>query len=231
MESAEIDWGEIRLVVFDVDGTLYDQRRLRLRMLVELLRSAVIDFSADTLLTLREFRRCRERFADQPGDDFLMAQYAVPAARRDCTPEHVRALVAEWMDERPLAHLAVCRRPGIEALFDALRGAGKTIGILSDYPAREKLKAMGLTADFVVSSTDEDVARPKPDPAGLRKLMRMADAGPGETLMIGDRMDRDGEVARRSGVRARILTNKAAPSAESFVSFSDALFEPLLRAV
>jgi len=35
--SSAPDWGNIRLVVFDVDGTLYDQRGLRLCMLREML--------------------------------------------------------------------------------------------------------------------------------------------------------------------------------------------------
>ena len=230
MPGEILDWSDISLVVFDMDGTLYDQRPLRWRMLAVLLHETVRTASLDTLLTLREFRRSREVLATKSCGNFLDAQYAVPAARRGCPPEHVRSLVTEWIEKRPLAYLSQCRRPGVDRVFAALRIAGKRIGILSDYPAREKLAALGLDADFVVSSTDEDVGRPKPDPAGLFKLMRLAEVDPRQTLLIGDREDRDWEVARRSNVPARILGHRFHAEVDCFDSFSDPLFDPLLRA-
>ena len=39
--SGSLDWSAIDLVVFDVDGTLYDQRRLRLAMLGHLPLSTI----------------------------------------------------------------------------------------------------------------------------------------------------------------------------------------------
>lgn len=226
--AGTIDWTDIRLVVFDVDGTLYDQRRLRLHMLVALIGATLRSRSLHVPLTLREFRRAREALAVAPGADFLVAQYAIPAARRGCAAETVRALVVEWMEERPLPHLAACRRPGIDRLFASLRKMGKHIGVLSDYPASAKLAALGLSADFIVSSTDSDVARPKPDPAGLRKLMRLAQVGPEHTLVIGDRIDRDWEAASRSNVPAWILTSRSSPQVNCFRSFLDPVFDPLL---
>ncbi|MET0407793.1 MAG: hypothetical protein ABW006_05445 [Hyphomicrobium sp.] len=41
MIGGKINWITVRLVVFDVDGTLNDQKALRLRMLRELIRNAV----------------------------------------------------------------------------------------------------------------------------------------------------------------------------------------------
>lgn len=228
MAPAGIDWCEIHLVVFDMDGTLYDQKRLRLRMLAALIGASIRNGSLDVPLTLREFRRSREVLAMLPQADFLVEQYAIPAARRGCGAETVRSLVVEWMEERPLPYLAACRRPGINRLFSSLRKAGKRIGILSDYPASAKLAALGLSADFIVSSTDVDVAKLKPDPAGLQKLMRLAQVDPEHTLLIGDRIDRDWEVASRSNVLAWILTPRSNPQANCFRSFLDPVFDPLL---
>jgi len=36
-----IDWSEIKLVVFDVDGTLYDQHALRMQMVRDMLLNAI----------------------------------------------------------------------------------------------------------------------------------------------------------------------------------------------
>jgi HAD superfamily hydrolase (TIGR01509 family) len=223
-----LDWNAIDLVIFDMDGTLYDQKRLRARMLMALVRDAIARRRLDTLLTLRAFRDCREVLAESPTEDFLVAQYAVPAARRGCTPDEVRALVAEWMEERPLSMLAACRRPGIEKLFEAIAHKGKRIAIFSDYPAAAKLAALGLAADFVVAATDPDVGRPKPDPAGLEKLLRLAGVAPDRAVLIGDRVDRDWAVAARLNMRALILSRGASGDVERFSSFADALFQPLL---
>jgi FMN phosphatase YigB (HAD superfamily) len=228
---APLDWDVIELVVFDMDGTLYDQRRLRGRMLVALLRDAIAKRSLATLLTLRAFRRCRETLADSPSDDFLTAQYAIPAAQLRCTPEAVRMVVTEWIEQRPLALLAACLRPGVPALFEAITRAGKRIAIFSDYPATDKLAALGLAADFVVAATDADVGRPKPDVAGLVKLLRLARVEPHQAVLIGDRVDRDWAAATRASMRALILSQDAPRHVESFASYADARFQPLLRSI
>jgi hypothetical protein len=54
-------------------------------------------------------------------------------------PERVRGIVGEWIERRPLRHLAACRYPGVLKLFAGLRGSGKMIGICSDYPVQAKL--------------------------------------------------------------------------------------------
>ena len=76
-----LNWKDIDLVVFDVDGTLYDQKRLRLVMLRRLLAATWTSRSLDTLLTLRTFRQVREALGDQPEPDFMRLQYARTAAR------------------------------------------------------------------------------------------------------------------------------------------------------
>lgn len=227
-QSIPIDWNAIDLVIFDMDGTLYDQRRLRARMLAALLRDAVARRSLGTLLTLRSFRRCREALAEGPAQDFLADQYSIPAAERGCTPDEVRRLVAEWMEERPLSMLAACRRPGIQQLFKAIAREGKRIAIFSDYPAAAKLAALDLSADYIVAATDPDVGRPKPDPAGLEKLLRLSGVTPDRAVLIGDRVERDWAVAARLNMRALILSRGASGEVERFRSFGDALFQPLL---
>ncbi|GLV22567.1 hypothetical protein TomMM35A_24150 [Sphingobium sp. TomMM35A] len=230
--STPLDWSAIDLVIFDMDGTLYDQKRLRARMLAALLRDAVTRRSLDTLLTLRSFRRCREALADGSAQDFLTAQYDIPASQRGCTADAVRRLVVEWMEERPLYMLAACRRSGIQQLFDALKREGKQVAIFSDYPAAAKLAALGLRADFIVAATDPDVGRPKPDPAGLNKLLRLSGVSADRAVLIGDRVERDWAVAARLNMRALILSRGGGSGeVERFTSFSDALFQPLLAKI
>lgn len=223
-----MNWDEIDLVVFDVDGTLYDQRRLRLAMLRQLLAAALRSRSLDTLQTLRTFRRVREALGDQQHSDFMQLQYEQTASRHNKTSEQVRTLTTEWIEQRPLSLLAGCRYPHLDAVFAGLRARGKQIAVFSDYPARDKLAALGLQAHPIVCATDADIARLKPDPCGLLAVLHRTGVESQRALMIGDRFDRDAAAARRAGVRALIRTRKPHPEFDTFRSYADPVFQPLL---
>ena len=223
-----IDWNRIDLVVFDVDGTLYDAGRLRRAMLGRLLLDAVTHRSTRTLRILRAFRNIREELGEEQPDDFDRLQYARTASQTGCTPEEVRALVAEWIEQRPLPVLAPCRYPHVDRLFAGLRAAGKQVAVLSDYPAAQKLGALGLQAHPVVCATDADIATLKPNPAGLHAILQRTGVPATRALMIGDRVDRDAEVAWRAGVQPLIRRSRPHPKVATFRRFDDPVFQPLL---
>jgi FMN phosphatase YigB (HAD superfamily) len=178
--------------------------------------------------TLHAFRRYHERLGRQQASDYLSRLYRLTAEHCHCTPAEVRAIVEEWMERRPLPHLLACRYPGIDRLFEALAAKGKTIAILSDYPARAKIEALGLKADLIVAATDPEVGQLKPHPAGIERILSLTSASPRRSLMIGDRPDRDGEVARRVGMRALIRAPRLDMARDRFRSYADAPFAPLL---
>lgn len=220
-------WKERDLVVFDLDGTLYDQTRLRARVAVSLLLDAVRTGNLKTLKVLKAFRACREALAHDPSHDFVERQFADTADRCQCSKEYVENIVSEWFDRRPLAFLAACRYRGVENLFQGLRQSGRFIAVLSDYPAAEKLDALALKADLVVSATDPDVLRLKPDPAGLAKILRTAGISADRSLMVGDRFDRDWAVADRFGMDALIRSDRPDPRCATFRTYGDPLFTPV----
>jgi len=226
---APLAWTTIDLVVFDVDGTLYDQRQLRIGMLRQLLGHTWQTRSLETLLTLRTFRRVREALGEQAGCDFMALQYAQTASRHGKTPAAVRALTDEWMELRPLPLLAACRYAHVAEVFAGLRAAGKKIAAFSDYPAVAKLAALGLQADVVVCATDADIARLKPDPAGLMAILRKTGVAPERALMIGDRFDRDAAAAAQAGMRALIRSRQPQARVATFRAYDDAVFQPLLQ--
>lgn len=201
-----IDWDRIDLVVFDVDGTLYDAARLRRAMLRHLLGAAWQERSLRALQVLGTFRQVREALAQEACADFLSLQYTRTAALTGCDVQQVRALVQEWMQQRPLPLLRSCRWPRVQAVFAGLRVAGKPVWALSDYPAADKLRALGLQVDGAVSATDAEIARLKPDPRGLQAILA------------------------RTGVPAWILSRRSAPGVRSFRGYDDPVFRPLLAA-
>jgi FMN phosphatase YigB (HAD superfamily) len=222
-----------RAVIFDVDGTLYDQRKLRVCMLLEMGR-ILVQFPAKfaDLKIVWDFRKIRERNRHQETSLLDAAQYNWGAQASGVSSLRVRQAVQEWLYERPLPYLARCRYGGVKELFDLLRKRGIAIGIFSDYPADAKLKALGLAADAVVAATQPEVSRLKPNPRGLLITATKLDIPKEACLFIGDELitatkldipkeaclfigdedDKDGECARRAGMPWVILARgKRAP--------------------
>ncbi len=227
--SQPVFWNDIDLVIFDLDGTLYNQRRLRTCMALNLLHVSVKTRSLKTLNVLRIYRQCRETLAEGALVDFMNRQFEDTAMRCGCSVVEVREVVDEWIEQRPLIYLRACRYSGIEALFDALHRSGRTIAVFSDYSAAAKLEALSLKADLVVSATDGDVQRLKPDPAGLYKILNATGFEASRSLMIGDRFDRDWAAANRAGMPAIIKSRRRDPRCGTFRSYQDTLFQPVVQ--
>ncbi len=228
--TVAIAWAGVRLIVFDLDGTLYDQPPLRLAMARELGLDCLRRRSTQTLRTLRHFRQVREKLGEGHGTaDFAAEQYRLTAQLCHQPEPDVRALVEEWMERRPLAHLPRYKARGIDRLFAAIRASGRTIAVWSDFPVMAKLAALGLAADHAIWAGDAGVGRLKPDPSGLRALMERTGASPRETLVIGDRMDRDVRAATAAGTRALLRSRRPHGRAASFRHYDDPVFAPLLR--
>jgi putative hydrolase of the HAD superfamily len=227
---APFDWSAIRLAAFDVDGTLYRQSTLRLHMAAAMLFHVARSGGWKHIKVIGKYRKLREQLGEAETDDFDAVLLERTAAATGTSTEDVRELVAEWMEARPLPHLVRCRYPGLQELFGGLRARGKRIGVLSDYPVEAKLGALGLAADHVAWAGDAEIGVLKPHPKGLQHLMDLAGVQPGETVLIGDRADRDGLAAQRAGAHALIRSDKPLPGWQTFRRFDDPLFAPVLAA-
>jgi FMN phosphatase YigB (HAD superfamily) len=221
------DWRDVRLVAFDVDGTLYKQRPLRLRMTRDIVIDAVAKRDLSVIRVVSTYRSIRERLAAQEVVDFESVLIAETAKATFMSPESVAAIASEWIETRPLRYLRSCLFSGVPQLFAGLKRAGRQIGILSDYPATEKLVALGLSADHVVAA--RDVGLLKPHAMGLESLMVSAGATADDTLFIGDRADRDGVAGQRAGVRTLIISSKPIEAFQTFKTFHDPLFDPFMQ--
>jgi len=198
-----------KAVIFDVDGTLYDQRRLRRQMVLDLLKWGIgHPQRIKDLLIIRNFRRQRELFSWQPVVNIAHNQYLMVAKTSGVSPEKVRLVIHEWMSDKPLTYLPDCRFNGTRRFFDFLRTHRVTIGIFSDFPAEKKLAALELAADCIICATDPDVDRLKPDPKGLSVIARKLNLSITDCLFIGDKDEKDGECARRVGMPYIIMGSK-----------------------
>lgn len=228
--------GHIRAVLFDVDGTLYDQRRMRRLMAMELATGLLLAqpfAAARRLRALREFRRAQEHLRHAPQRDTRLdaAQIDLAATRAGVPADEVSRLVREWMDERPLKHLARCAPARLRDLFAFLAAAGVGIGAFSDYPAAGKLEALGI-ADFcsiVLCASDPEISAFKPNPRGFIAACERWGLPPAEVLMVGDRTDADAAGAAAAGMPCVIVNARTTAAGDRpGVMFVDSL-ERLLR--
>jgi phosphoglycolate phosphatase/putative hydrolase of the HAD superfamily len=204
-----IDWNQIKLVVFDVDGTLYDQEGLRRHMLRKLLlHYGVRPWFAKELKVLQSFRRQREAHAGEAGGGIDRLQYEWTAKETGVSAARVEAIVTRWMLEIPLPLLKRYRYSGVDAFLQALKEKGISAQVYSDYPYERKLEAMELVMDGGVDSTQPEVDAFKPHPKGLQYLLALNDVKPEFCVFIGDREERDGDCARNAGVHSIIVDTK-----------------------
>jgi phosphoglycolate phosphatase len=182
----------LKLLVFDLDGTLADTRL----DLAESVNAALarVGRSPLPIATVVSFvgdgaRNLITRSLMASGDG------RPDAAEIDATLE---AFLAHYQDHCLGATRAYA---GVDAALDRLSGYRKAV--LTNKPgapARKVLEGLGLARHFVHVFGGDNPYGQKPDPAALRKLMEMENARPGETAMIGDGVQ-DLRAARRASTR------------------------------
>ena len=190
-----------KLVVFDLDGTLYHKRGLSLRMVLH------------APLDIRNMQAERATRASMKGiwlgdeKHFYDTYFQCMAARMHCSataaeqwynqcymPLMVKMIgkyhpLSEWV----LPFIHDCQHKGIKLV------------LLSDYGfAKEKLQALGLSPtlfDWVLSAPE--LGGLKPASELMHIITERMGVAPQECLVIGDRDDTDGEMARRTDAQFR----------------------------
>jgi len=195
-------------VIFDVDGTIYSQRALRLRIVPRLAAAHWSKPAAGmrSLQVLRAYREAHEELRNREYSADLQVELAARKCRRDV--DDVRAVIAEWFDAMPLGLLAGCVYPELPGFLDFLQQRRIALGVFSDYPAGAKLGAMGLAGRFSQMLCAADAGRQKPDPAGVLAVAAAMGLEPRRALYLGDRSI-DMEAAARAGMRGFRIENGA----------------------
>jgi phosphoglycolate phosphatase len=182
----------IRLIVFDLDGTLIDSQK-------DLANSINAMLTQLNLQPLPE-----EVIATYIGDGVGML---VRRALGDPEDEH---LVEDGLNrflayyrEHKLDHTYVY--PGVFTSLDSLKtrpdGSSRRMAVLTNKPigpSRAICDALGLSPWFFQIYGGNSFGTKKPDPEGLNQLIAEAGVAPNETLMVGD-SDVDVLTARRAG--------------------------------
>jgi phosphoglycolate phosphatase len=182
-------FANVRVLIFDLDGTLIDSK---------------LDLAHSVNAMLEHMGRTP------------LAHETVYSYVGNGAPMLVRRALGESATdsecEKGLAHFLVYYRehmldntvtyPGVREGLDQLKG--KAMAVLTNKPVRfseEILKGLGLSRYFQFVYGGNSFERKKPDPMGVEILLRDFAAPPSDAMMVGD-SDVDIRTARNSGIWA-----------------------------
>ena len=183
----------LRLLVFDLDGTLIDSGA---------------DLCASVNATLHHFDR-------PPLPEAVISTYIGDGAARLVSRSLGEPADAAFLDSALAYFLDYYREhkldqtyvyPGVFASLDSLRlepgGAARSMAVLTNKPigpSQAICDALGLSPYFFRVYGGNSFASKKPDPEGLLALLKEAGVSAQETLMVGD-SSVDIRTARNAGV-------------------------------
>lgn len=214
----------IRAVVFDVDGTLYHQARLRRAMAVRLVAAHALHprRGRRVLRALSAYRHAQEALRDANGPDLALQQIDMAARVSGVPVAEVRSIVEQWMETAPLPLLTRVARKHLRSTLERLRKHGLVLAVLSDYPAESKLQALGIADlfDVVLCAQDPSVGVFKPHPRGLEFVLVQLGVAASEALYVGDRADIDAAAAAAAGVACVIVDSQSTAPTPDFISLA-----------
>jgi FMN phosphatase YigB (HAD superfamily) len=193
----------IRGIIFDFDGTLYDYTWLPFR---------IIAANPMDMFRIRAERVVRKRFSgrDYGTPAVYYREYFALLAKLCRRSE---AFIKKWYFNRYIPRMirALKRyytpRQGVKELLarmgSPLEAHRLEVALYSDYPAlRERMGALGLFPGSTIKLYGpESFGAQKPAPRPFLSIAREMGILPEETLVVGDREDTDGMGAQQAGMR------------------------------
>lgn len=169
----------IKLLIFDLDGTLIDSR---------------LDLIHSVNAMLRQFKRPElpdDVIASYVGDGApVLVRRALGDPKHEADVKEALEYFLAYYRVHKLDHTRLY--PGIKEMLSAVRnsdGVRRQMTVLSNkpvVPSRAIVEALGLAEFFIHVYGGNSFPTKKPDPHGVLTILRDTKARPEETLMIGD---------------------------------------------
>lgn len=205
----------IKAVIFDFDGTLYDNSKLA----AALIKARPL--SSLRMLADRRARKALKGSYFENEEGFLQEYAKIAASKCFCRP----SVFLSWYQKKYMPLMVEvmkkkCRaRADVNQILTELKNLGIKRAVLSDYPlVKERMSAIGLSdasLDFIRAS--QELGGLKPAATLFEKVAGELGVQAGQVLVVGDRDDTDGQGARNAGMFYHIINRES--QATSFFQY------------
>jgi FMN phosphatase YigB (HAD superfamily) len=190
---------DIEGVAFDLDGTLYPNYRLNIRLLPLAIKEVpfLIAFSK-----VRKIIRKEQKNGIVQYDNFYKHQAEITAQLLDAPPELIKEKIDVFIYRgwEPLFKKVKLFNNVLETLT-ALRNAGYKLGLLSDFPPEKKIEYLGLSRFWDAVHCSEYSGALKPHPLSFVKLAEQMNLPPEKILYVGNSLSYDVGGASKAGMK------------------------------
>ena len=191
----------IKAIVFDLDGTLYDSSGLPFHLIIRELRRG-------RLRLLAAERRVRRKLAGvEFGSSEKLYEEFFNAMEKEsgCPAQKARDwyFTAYMQDMVKALSKHFSAREGLDSLLDRLEAKGIRTAVFSDYGCvQRKMMALGIDCSrFSLIVDSPSSGGFKPCAGSFRRVAAELGLSPSDILMVGDRTDTDGAGAQESGMK------------------------------
>ncbi len=192
-----MNYDKYKAIVFDFDGTLYDAKGFALKLIFsDLIRS----------LWSKHERNIRKKLA---GIDFGTSEAFYDEYFKRVGPDKRDWYFNVYLPLMANVLKSFSARPGAQSFIDKMVSMGKEVCVLSDYPMiQSRLESIGLSINPKRLWSTESFGALKPCARPFTAIAEALNIRPEEILMIGDRVDTDGDGANAAGYDVVLVKTK-----------------------
>ena len=209
----------ISAVAFDLDGTLYPNYRLYVRLLPFLCRHWRL---VSALGKARSIIRAEQEHSSAPYPDFYSHQARIAADILHAQPEHIKEKVEKLIYRGWEPHFSkITLFPYVREFLAELRAAPFKLGLLSDFPPEIKLRNLNLGDCWDVVLCSENTGALKPAAHPFRELANSLGLPPDQILYVGNSLHYDAVGAKRAGMKTALLAGRFTGKTKADYTFSN----------
>lgn len=201
-----IEENGIKALCFDIDGTLYEKRKMDIRLFVSALKDPIFAIGYSKMRNrVREIDGYEYR---EPLDEDEIKKRNAEIMYGDSSKESVERFTEK--EERlrlswDRSYRTIRAAEGVREALSSLQARGLRLGAFSDFPIGVKLKAMGLEDFFEFAISSEDTGHYKPSLTPFCLIEKAFGIDRSHILYVGDSYKKDAVGSKMSHMKSCLI--------------------------